>query len=80
MSETTAATQPALFPPGTRVNFFSPAGPCLSAVVVRVNRTKVALNFYGTRKDEYRFMVHLPGSCSSCMGHPQTLYPHGYMD
>jgi len=72
--------RPDLFTSGMAVNFFSMAGPCLPAKLVKINRTRCHLNFYGSRQDEHHWSVHVPGSCPSCRSHPETFYPHGYMD
>ncbi len=72
--------RPELFKTGMAVNFFSMAGPCLPATLVKINQTRCKLDFYGGRQDEPKWSVHIVGSCPSCMTHPQTQYPHGYMD
>jgi hypothetical protein len=68
-----------MFAPGTKVRFFSTAGPCLPATVVRVNRTTYTLNFYGSKQYERHSRVHVE-PCPSCTDHARTQYPHGYMD
>lgn len=78
--ERTVETHPELFKPGTAVNFFSSAGPCLPAKVVKINRTRVKLDFYGGTENQPKWAVHLPGTCPSCQAHSYTQYPHGYMD
>ena len=63
--------------PGTKVRFFSMAGPCLPATVIRENRTTYTLNFYGNKKLESKSLVHAD-PCPSCTDHPQSQYPRGY--
>ena len=68
-----------MFAPGTKVRFFSAAGPCLPATVVRVNRTTYTVDFYGSKQRFYHSLVHVE-LCPSCPGHDRTSYPDGYMD
>ena len=62
----TCATHPSLFQVGDKVNFFSRAGPCLPATLVKVNRKTVTVNFYGNISREPTWSVHKPGTCISC--------------
>jgi hypothetical protein len=65
--------------PGTKVRFFSMAGPCLPATVIRYNRTSYTLDFYGNKVRKDHTLVH-DAPCPSCQDHEKTQYPDGYMD
>ena len=67
------------FLPGTAVRFFSMVGPCLTATVIRRNRTTYTLNFCGSKHYEQHALVH-DTPCHSCTDHPRSQYPNGYMD
>ena len=67
------------FAPVTAVRFFSMAGPCLPATVIRANPTTYTLNFYGSKQRIGRALVHA-APCPSCTDHERTQYPDGYQD
>jgi hypothetical protein len=69
--------------PGQTVRVWSMAGPCLPALLVRVNRTtatvRIGIVGEGSEQKVPLGRVHAE-PCSSCTDHPETNYPNGYMD
>ena len=67
-----------------RVRVFSPVGPCLTFYrLLRTNRKTCTLAYWNgdhiSTERIYKDWVHTE-PCRSCMDHPQTMYPNGYMD
>jgi hypothetical protein len=52
---------------GTEVHFNSLAGPCLPAKVMKVNRTTISLDFYGSTRKIRKDWVH-EVACQFCPG------------
>jgi hypothetical protein len=69
----------------TTVRQFSPCGPCLTLGTLTKDLPKSYRfnDHYGrtgiVRKGEFWSKVHIE-PCPSCLDHPQTQYPNGYMD
>ena len=68
--------QSARYAPGTRVRFFSVAGPCIPAEVLKANRVTHTLRHFGKIEN---YLIHT-APCLSCTDHERTQYPNGYMD
>ncbi len=67
-----------------KVRVFSPVGPCLNYFrFVKWNTKTGTVVFWNGNEPSYRRFVkcwiHFE-PCSSCVDHPHTQYPYGYMD
>ena len=75
-----AAGDEVVFPAGAAVRVVTLAGPCITATVIRRNRTTytVAFCFPGYPQRKPHSSVN-DTPCLCCEDHPQTQYPDGYI-
>lgn len=59
---------------GSHVRVVNWAGPCLTDVVEKVNKTRYKLEWH---EPKHFIEVHID-PCTRCTDHPQTMYPNGY--